>query len=95
MQRIIGSLLAVELWLTVWLSPLLLAISAGCMLVWAVQGDDYLVMHFRTVLLTAGAVVLLPALFFIFLVRMRYGVLNFYAMLMNNKELNSIGSRPR
>ncbi|MFB3240474.1 hypothetical protein Q7C15_17000 [Aeromonas salmonicida] len=43
MQRIIGSLLAVALWLTVWLSPLLLAMAAGCMLVWAVQGDDYLV----------------------------------------------------
>lgn len=62
MQRIIGSLWGVALWLTVWLSPLLLAMAAGCMLVWAVQGDDYLVMHFRTVLLTAGAVGLLPAL---------------------------------
>lgn len=94
MQRIIGSLLAVALWLTVWLSPLLLAMAAGCMLVWAVQGDDYLVMHFRTVLLTAGAVGLLPALWLTERVRRRYGVLNFYAMLMNNKELNSIGSRP-
>ncbi|WCH28913.1 hypothetical protein [Aeromonas salmonicida] len=95
MQRIIGSLLTVALWLTVWLSPLLLAMVAGCMLVWAVQGDDYLVMHFRTVLLTAGAVGLLPALWLTEQVRRRYGVLNFYAMLMNNKELNSTGSRPR
>ena len=37
MQRIIGSLLAVALWLTVWLSPLLLTMAAGCLLVWAVQ----------------------------------------------------------
>ncbi|MFZ3401759.1 hypothetical protein LCG94_00250 [Aeromonas salmonicida] len=95
MQRIIGSLLAVALWLTVWLSPLLLAMAAGCMLVWAVQGDEYLVRHFRTVLLTAGAVGLLPALWLTERVRRRYGVLNFYAMLMNNKELNSTGSRPR
>ncbi len=94
MQRIIGSLLAVALWLTVWLSPLLLAMATGCMLVWAVQGDDYLVMHFRTVLLTAGAVGLLPALWLTERVRRRYGVLNFYAMLMNNEELNSTGSRP-
>ena len=40
MQRIIGSLLGVALWLTVWLSPLLLTMAAGCMLVWAVQGDE-------------------------------------------------------
>lgn len=95
MQRIIGSLLAVILWLTVWLSPLLLTMAAGCLLVWAVQGDDYLVMHFRTVLLTAGAVGLLPALWLTERVRQRHGVLNFYAMLMNNKELNSPASRSR
>ena len=95
MQRIIGSLLAVVLWLTVWLSPLLLTMAAGCMLVWAVQGDDYLVMHFRTVLLIAGAVGLLPSLWLTERVRRRHGVLNFYAMLMNNKELNSPASRSR
>lgn len=56
MQRIIGSLLAVALWLTVWLSPLL------------------------------------PALWLTERVRRRHGVLNFYAMLMNNRELNRPGS---
>ncbi|AGM44628.1 hypothetical protein [Aeromonas hydrophila] len=95
MQRIIGSLLAVVLWLTVWLSPLLLTMAAGCLLVWAVQGDDYLVMHLRTVLLIAGAIGLLPALWLTEQVRRRHGVLNFYAMLMNNKELNRPGSQPR
>ncbi|AXV33884.1 hypothetical protein BFW41_08115 [Aeromonas hydrophila] len=95
MQRIIGSLLAVALWLTVWLSPLLLTMAVGCLLVWAVQGDDYLVMHLRTVLLIAGAIGLLPALWLTERVRRRHGVLNFYAMLMNNKELNRPGSQPR
>lgn len=91
MQRIIGSLLAVALWLTVWLSPLLLTMAAGCLLVWAVQGDDYL----RTVLLIAGAIGLLPALWLTERVRRRHGVLNFYAMLMNNRELNRPGSQSR
>jgi hypothetical protein len=52
-------------------------------------------MHLRTVLLIAGAIGLLPALWLTERVRRRHGVLNFYAMLMNNKELNRPGSQPR
>lgn len=94
-ERIVGALLTVALWLALWLSPMLLTMAAACGLVWGWQGGDYLVAHITMVLAVAAGVGLLPACWLSERIRRRHGLLNFHAMLMNNRELNNPPMPPR
>ena len=87
--------LLATLWLGIWLSPMLLTMAAACLMVWGWQGADYLVNNIAMVLTLAAGLGLLPACWLSERVRKRHGLLRFHGILMNNRELNKPGSRPR
>ncbi|MNJ19530.1 hypothetical protein D3C77_138520 [compost metagenome] len=94
-EGIVGGLLLATLWLGIWLSPMLLTMAAACLMVWGWQGADYLVNNIAMVLTLAAGLGLLPACWLSERVRKRHGLLRFHGILMNNRELNKPGSRPR
>lgn len=93
-ERIVGAMLAAALWLGLWLSPMLLIMATACLLVWGWQGGDYLVNNIAMVLALAAGMGLVPACWLSERVRRRHGLLGFYGMLMNNRELNRRVSPP-
>ena len=94
-EGIVGGLLLATLWLGIWLSPMLLTMTAACLMVLGWQGADYLVNNVTMVLILAAGLGLLPACWLSERVRKRHGLLRFHGILMNNRELNKPGSRPR
>lgn len=93
-ERIVGAMLAAALWLGLWLSPMLLIMATACLLVWGGLGTDYLVNNIAMVLALAAGMGLVPACWLSERVRRRHGLLGFYGMLMNNRELNERVSPP-
>jgi len=88
MERIVGGLVMVVLWLGIWLSPMLLTMVMSSFVVWGWLGADYLVNHIAMVLILAAGMGLVPACWLSERVRKDRGLINFHGMLMNNKELN-------
>lgn len=91
-ERIVGGALLAVLWLGIWLSPLLLTMAAGCLLIWGWQGAEYLVTNIAMVLVLAAGLGLLPACWLSERARRGPGLLKFHGWLMNNRELNKPAS---
>lgn len=87
-EKLVGGLLVVVLWLGIWLSPMLLTMAAACLMVWGWQGADYLVAHIVMVLALAAGAGLIPACWLSERVRKGPGLLTLHGWLMNNRELN-------
>ena len=94
-ERLVAGLLSAVLWLGLWLSPMLLIMATACLGVWGVMGGDYLVSHIAMVLGLAAGIGFVPACWLSERVRRGPGLLGFYGMLMNNRELNKPVFRPR
>ncbi|NKD16692.1 hypothetical protein HED45_11370 [Aeromonas caviae] len=88
MERIVGGLVMVVLWFGIWLSPMLLTMAMGSLVVWGWLGADYLVNHIAMVLILAAGMGLVPACWLSERVRKGRVLIHFHGMLMNNKELN-------
>ncbi|MGL5323016.1 MAG: hypothetical protein ACRDAK_19610 [Aeromonas veronii] len=74
----------VALWLGIAASPLLLLVAAIMLLGWLLLGDQELLHYWQPLLLVGGV----TGRWLAERVRLRHGLLAFYARLMNNPELN-------
>ena len=78
----------VTLWLAIAASPLLLLVAAIMLLGWLLLGDQELLHYWQSLLLVGGVTGALVGGWLAERVRLRHGLLAFYARLMNNPELN-------
>ncbi|MFM4994207.1 hypothetical protein ACEUCK_20090 [Aeromonas veronii] len=78
----------VALWLGIAASPLLLLLAAIMLLGWLLLGDQELLHYWQPLLLVGGVTGALVGGWLAERVRLRHGLLAFYARLMNNPELN-------
>ncbi|MGL5376038.1 MAG: hypothetical protein ACRDA6_16850 [Aeromonas veronii] len=78
----------VALWLEIAASPLLLLVAAIMLLGWLLLGDQELLHYWQSLLLAGGVTGALVGGWLAERVRLRHGLLAFYARLMNNPELN-------
>ncbi|WP_337072067.1 hypothetical protein [Aeromonas veronii] len=78
----------VTLWLAIAASPLLLLVVATMLLGWLLLGDQELLHYWQPLLLVGGVTGALVGGWLAERVRLRHGLLAFYARLMNNPELN-------
>lgn len=78
----------VALWLGIAASPLLLLVAAIMLLGWLLLGDQGLLHYWQSLLLVSGVTGALVGGWLAERVRLRHGLLAFYARLMNNPELN-------
>ncbi|MFM5753254.1 hypothetical protein ACET52_00120 [Aeromonas veronii] len=78
----------VTLWLAIAASPLLLLVVATMLLGWLSLGDQGLLHYWQPLLLVGGVTGALVGGWLAERVRLRHGLLAFYARLMNNPELN-------
>ncbi|WP_234879962.1 hypothetical protein [Aeromonas veronii] len=78
----------VALWLGIAASPLLLLVAATMLLGWLSLGDQELLHYWQSLLLVGGVTGALVGGWLAERVRLRHGLLAFYAQLMNNPELN-------
>lgn len=78
----------VTLWLAIAASPLLLLVAAIMLLGWLLLGDQGLLHYWQSLLLVGGVTGALVGGWLAERVRLRHGLLAFYARLMNNPELN-------
>ncbi len=78
----------VALWLGIAASPLLLLVAAIMLLGWLLLGDQELLHYWQSLLLAGGVTGALVGGWLAERVRLRHGLLAFYARLMNNPELN-------
>lgn len=78
----------VALWLGIAASPLLLLVAATMLLGWLSLGDHGLLHYWQPLLLIGGVTGALVGGWLAERVRLRHGLLAFYARLMNNPELN-------
>ncbi|WP_421250296.1 hypothetical protein [Aeromonas sp. 600584] len=78
----------VTLWLAIAASPLLLLVVATMLLGWLLLGDQGLLHYWQSLLLVGGVTGALVGGWLAERVRLRHGLLAFYARLMNNPELN-------
>ena len=78
----------VTLWLAIAASPLLLLVAATMLLGWLSLGDHGLLHYWQPLLLVGGVTGALVGGWLAERVRLRHGLLAFYARLMNNPELN-------
>ncbi|MFM5083444.1 hypothetical protein ACEUBN_19270 [Aeromonas veronii] len=78
----------VALWLGTAASPLLLLVAATMLLGWLSLGDHGLLHYWQPLLLVGGVTGALVGGWLAERVRLRHGLLAFYARLMNNPELN-------
>ena len=76
------------LWLAIAASPLLLIVAATMLLGWLLLGDQGLLHYWQPLLLVSGGTGALVGGWLAEWVRLRHGLLAFYARLMNNPELN-------
>ncbi|QWL58290.1 hypothetical protein HQ400_08290 [Aeromonas jandaei] len=88
LQRWVASGLLVTIWLLIAASPLLLVGMTAMMGGWFVLGDEGLLHHWPLLLLAGGVVGALAGCLLAERIRRRYGLLPFYARLLNNPELN-------
>ncbi|WP_368166420.1 hypothetical protein [Aeromonas sp. R4-1] len=86
-QRVARGVL-VALWLGIAASPLLLLVAAIMLLGWLLLGDHGLLHYWQSLLLVGGVTGALVGGWLAERVRLRHGLLAFYARLMNNPELN-------
>lgn len=80
LQQGVAQGVLVALWLGIAASPLLLLVAATMLLGWLSLGDQGLLHYWQSLLLVGG--------WLAERVRLRHGLLAFYARLMNNPELN-------
>ncbi len=78
----------VALWLGIAASPLLLLVAATMLLGWLSLGDQGLLHYWQSLLLVGGVTGAVAGGWLAERVRLRHGLLAFYAWLMNNPELN-------
>ncbi|WP_234915767.1 hypothetical protein [Aeromonas veronii] len=78
----------VTLWLAIAASPLLLLVVATMLLGWLSLGDQGLLHYWQPLLLVGGVTGALVGGWLAERVRLRHGLLAFYARLMHNPELN-------
>ncbi|HHQ4519959.1 hypothetical protein ACK37F_08050 [Aeromonas veronii] len=78
----------VTLWLAIAASPLLLIVAATMLLGWLSLGDHGLLHYWQPLLLVGGVTGALVGGWLAERVRLRHGLLAFYARLMNNPELS-------
>ncbi|HDO1382181.1 TPA: hypothetical protein P2R06_000411 [Aeromonas veronii] len=88
LQQGVGRGVLVALWLGIAASPLLLLVAATMLLGWLSLGDQGLLHYWQPLLLAGGVTGALVGGWLAERVRLRHGLLAFYARLMNNPELN-------
>ncbi|MFB2866053.1 hypothetical protein [Aeromonas sp. MdU4] len=88
LQQGVARSLLVALWLGIAASPLLLLVAATMLLGWLLLGDQGLLHYWQSLLLVGGVTGALAGGWLAERVRIRHGLLAFYARLMNNPELN-------
>ncbi|MGH1410044.1 MAG: hypothetical protein ACRAUW_11040 [Aeromonas sp.] len=88
LQQGIARGVLVTLWLVIAASPLLLLVAAIMLLGWLLLGDQGLLHYWQSLLLVGGVTGALVGGWLAERVRLRHGLLAFYARLMNNPELN-------
>lgn len=90
LQQGVARGLLVALWLAIAASPLLLLVVATMLLGWLLLGDQGLLHYWQSLLLVGGVTgaVAVAGGWLAERVRLRHGLLAFYARLMNNPELN-------
>lgn len=88
LQQGVGGGVLVALWLGIAASPLLLLVAAIMLLGWLLLGDQELLHYWQSLLLIGGVTGALVGGWLAERVRLRHGLLAFYARLMNNPELN-------
>lgn len=87
-QQGVARSVLVALWLAIAASPLLLLVAAIMLLGWLLLGDQELLHYWQSLLLVGGVTGALVGGWLAERVRLRHGLLAFYARLMNNPELN-------
>ncbi|WP_421221507.1 hypothetical protein [Aeromonas sp. 602293] len=88
LQQGVARCVLVALWLGIAASPLLLLVAAIMLLGWLLLGDQGLLHYWQSLLLVGGVTGALVGGWLAERVRLRHGLLAFYARLMNNPELN-------
>lgn len=88
LQQGVAQGVLVALWLGIAASPLLLLVAAIMLLGWLLLGDQELLHYWQPLLLVGGVTGALVGGWLAERVRLRHGLLAFYARLMNNPELN-------
>ena len=88
LQQGVGWGVLVALWLGIAASPLLLLVAATMLLGWLSLGDQGLLHYWQPLLLVGGVTGAVAGGWLAERVRLRHGLLAFYARLMNNPELN-------
>jgi hypothetical protein len=88
LQQGVARGLLVALWLAIAASPLLLLVAATMLLGWLWLGDQGLLHYWQPLLLVGGVTGAVAGGWLAERVRLRHGLLAFYARLMNNPELN-------
>ncbi|MFM4748499.1 hypothetical protein [Aeromonas veronii] len=88
LQQGVARSVLVALWLGIAASPLLLLVAATMLLGWLSLGDQGLLHYWQSLLLVGGVTGALVGGWLAERVRLRHGLLAFYARLMNNPELN-------
>ena len=88
LQQGVGRGVLVTLWLGIAASPLLLLVAATMLLGWLSLGDQGLQHYWQPLLLVGGVTGAVAGSWLAERVRLRHGLLAFYARLMNNPELN-------
>lgn len=88
LQQGVAQGVLVALWLGIAASPLLLLVAATMLLGWLSLGDQGLLHYWQSLLLVGGVTGALVGGWLAERVRLRHGLLAFYARLMNNPELN-------
>ncbi|WP_446905209.1 hypothetical protein [Aeromonas veronii] len=88
LQQGVARSVLVALWLGIAASPLLLLVAATMLLGWLSLGDHGLLHYWQPLLLVGGVTGALVGGWLAERVRLRHGLLAFYARLMNNPELN-------
>ncbi|WP_234916283.1 hypothetical protein [Aeromonas veronii] len=88
LQQGVARSVLVTLWLVIAASPLLLLVVATMLLGWLLLGDQELLHYWQSLLLVGGVTGALVGGWLAERVRLRHGLLAFYARLMNNPELN-------
>lgn len=88
LQQGVALSLLVALWLGIAASPLLLLVAATMLLGWLSLGDQGLLHYWQPLLLVGGVTGAVAGGWLAERVRLRHGLLAFYARLMNNPELN-------
>ncbi|WP_239497817.1 hypothetical protein [Aeromonas allosaccharophila] len=88
LQQGVGRGVLAALWLGIAASPLLLLVAVTMLLGWLSLGDLGLLHYWQLLLLVGGVTGAVAGGWLAERVRLRHGLLAFYARLMNNPELN-------